>query len=579
VLEEGWLRDLMIVLATAGVVVPLFGWLRLGVVPGFLVCGVILGPGGLGHLVSVASWLDVVTFSGPEEVQPFAELGVVFLLFLIGLEFSFERLWSMRRLVFGMGSAQFLISGLLILGCIVWFVDNLATALVIGFAFALSSTAIATQLMISTRRFASPAGRLSLAVLLFQDLMVVPIVIAVGLIGGEEAAQSGTVFRAIGLAAAAVTVIIVAGRYLVAPLMRLAGNTGSRELLVGIAMFLAIGTALVTASVGLSSALGAFLAGILLGDNEYRHQLEVDLEPFKGLLLGLFFMTVGMSLDLVTLWMALPLFVGLLLALLILKIGAMCIAGAAWRIALPVTIESAFILAGAGEFAFVVFSLARGVPAIDSGNLQTAITIAALSMLVMPLLAMAGRRLADRLAQKRGAEEHGTEANDIPEFHDHVVIGGYGRVGEMVARVLDAEQIPYIALDLDAGQVAARRKAGDPVFFGDASRGEILERVGGGRAHAFVVTTDEPAAAGRMVRAIKAAWPDAAVYARAVDADHARGLREAGAVYAVPEALEGSLQLAGRLLQYLGLPDDVVDSRLEFQRAAEIKRLAGPPKP
>jgi CPA2 family monovalent cation:H+ antiporter-2 len=194
-------------------------------------------------------------------------------------------------------------------------------------------------------------------------------------------------------------------------------------------------------------------------------------------------------------------------------------------------------------------------------------------MLVLPLLAIAGRRLADRMAAGVDEERHGTEANDIPEFHDHVVIGGYGRVGEMVARVLDAEQIAYIALDLDAAQVAERRKAGQHVFYGDASRKEILERVGAGRARAFVVTPDDPEAARRMVAALREAWPEVAVHARALDADHARDLRAAGATFAVPEALEGSLQLAGRVLTHLGLPDDAVDNRLAHERAAEIKRL------
>ncbi|CAN5143652.1 cation:proton antiporter [soil metagenome] len=573
--EETWLRDLMIVLATAGVIVPVFAWLRLGVVPGFLIAGVLLGPGGFGHLTPLAPWLDDITFSGPGEVAPFAELGVLFLLFLIGLEFSFKRLWSMRRLVFGMGSAQFLISAALIVVCIVWFVGSFSSALVIGLAVALSSTAIGTQVLIDARRFASPAGRLSIAVLLFQDLMVVPIVIVVGLVGGEDVAISGAVLRAVGLAVGAVAIIMVAGRYLVGPLMRLAGRSGSRELVVGIAMFLAIGTAMLTASVGLSSALGAFLAGILLGDNEFRHQLEVDLEPFKGLLLGLFFMTVGMSLDVVTLWSLAPILIGLLAAMLALKIGAVYAAGRLWRIELPVTTEAAFILAGAGEFALVVFSLARGKTVIDARDLEIATTVAALSMLLLPLLATAGRRLAEQIGHRQKERVHGTEAHDIPEFHDHVVIGGYGRVGEMVARVLDAEQIPYIALDLDAEQVAERRKAGQPVFYGDASRAEILERVGGARARAFVVTPDEPEAAKRMVLAIREKWPNATVHARALDADHARGLREAGAIYAVPEALEGSLQLAGRLLIYLGLPDEVVDARLAAERAVEIRRLLG----
>ncbi len=571
--ESDWLRDLMIVLATAGVLVPLLGWLRIGMVPGFLVAGVLLGPGGLRHLIGVAPWLDAITFSGPDRVEPFAELGVLFLLFLIGLEFSFDRLWSMRRMVFGTGPAQFVIAGALILVAIVWFTKSFAAALVVALAFALSSTAISSQVLIETRRFASPAGRLSLAVLLFQDLMVVPLVIVVGLLAGEGMALSGAVLQAVAFAVAAVAIIVVAGRFVVGPLIRLAAGTGSRETVVAIAMFLAIGTAIVTAAVGLSAALGAFLAGILLGENEYRHQLEVDLEPFKGLLLGLFFMTVGMSLDLVTLAADLPLLVALVVVLIALKIVAMGVAGWLWRFPLPVVVESAFVLAGAGEFAFVIFTLARGADLVNAGILQIAVTVAALSMLAVPPLASAGRHIALRLAARQNGREHGV--GELTEFHDHVVIGGFGRVGEMVARVLDAEQIPYVALDLDAARVAEKRKDGRPVFYGDASRREILERVGGRTARAFVVTPDAPVAAERMVRAIRSAWPDAAIHARALDADHARRLTGVGASDVVPEALEGSLQLAGRVLSGVGLPDEAVDTRLAVQREAEIRRLAG----
>ncbi len=571
--DSTWLRDLMIVLATAGVLVPLLGRFRVGVVPAFLVAGVLLGPGGLGHLVGVFPWLDVVTISGVEQVGPFAELGVLFLLFLIGLEFSFDRLWQMRRLVFGAGSAQFVIATALILVVVVWLTRSFAAALVVSLAFALSSTAVGSQVLIEARRFASPAGRLSLAVLLFQDLMVVPVVIVVGLLTGAETALPGAIGRAVLFAVAGVAIIVVVGRFVVGPLMRLAVGTGSRETAVGIAMFLAIGTALATSALGLSAALGAFLAGILLGDNEYRHQLEVDLEPFKGLLLGLFFMTVGMSIDVVALAHTLPVVLALVVVLVVLKIVAMGTAGSLFRVPFPVVVESAFVLAGAGEFAFVVFTLARGADLISAPVLEAAVTIAALSMLATPLLAAGGRRLASRLAARRDDREHGV--GDAPAFHDHVVIGGFGRVGEMVARVLDAEQIPYVAVDMNAARVAEKRRDGRLVFYGDASRREILERVGGGAARAFVVTPDAPAAAERMVKAIRAAWPHAAIHARALDADHARRLTEVGASNVVPEALEGSLQLAGRVLSGIGLPDETVDARLAVQRETEIRRRAG----
>ncbi|MBZ0227468.1 MAG: cation:proton antiporter [Bauldia sp.] len=500
--EESWAREMLVVLATAGVVVPVFSRLRVGVVPGFLIAGILLGPGGLGRLTGDLPWLGWITFSDPERVRSFAELGVLFLLFLIGLEFSFDRLSAMRRLVLGFGSLQFFVSAALIVAGATLLDVDFVVALVVGLGLALSSTAIVTQLLIEAHRFAGAVGRAALGVLLFQDLMVVPIVIVVGLLGGDEVAVSGALVRAVALAAAAILAIIVAGRYLVRPLLRFAAAAGSRELVVAVALFLAIGTALFTASVGLSAALGAFLAGLLLGESEYRHQIEVDIEPFKGLLLGLFFMTVGMSFDIAALTVGPLVLVGAVLALVVGKAAVAFGAARLTGIATPVAAEAALLLAGAGEFAFVVFALAR-----QDG-------------------------------------------------------------------LLEVGRVPFVALDLDVDLVAAERKAGRPVFFGDASRREILERVGGAQARAFVVTTDEPAASERMIMAIRRAWPDAVIHARAKDGAHARRLIGIGVPDAVPETLEGSLQLAGQVLARIGLPDEAVDARLAVARAAEISRLA-----
>jgi CPA2 family monovalent cation:H+ antiporter-2 len=321
-------------------------------------------------------------------------------------------------------------------------------------------------------------------------------------------------------------------------------------------------------------ALGAFLAGLVLGGSEYRHQIEVDIEPFKGLFLGLFFMTVGMSLDLGTLGenagaVAIG-FVGLLAA----KALATFAVARALKISTPVAAETAILLAGAGEFGFVVFTLA-GRDDLLPGNVgAVVVSAAALSMIATPALAALGKRIGDAAGRRGHEAEVGVaEAGQEETFADHVVIGGFGRVGETVAGMLDAEEIPYVGLDLDGDLVAERRKAGRKVFFGDASRPEMLEKVGGASARSFVVTTDEPEAAERMVKAIRAAWPGVPIHARALDAEHARRLREAGATDVVPEALEGSLQLAGRVLEQLGLPDDAVDARIDHARAREIGRV------
>ncbi|MEX0853489.1 MAG: cation:proton antiporter [Bauldia sp.] len=573
--DLGLIKDLMIVLAVAGVVAPLFGRLRLGLVPGFLIAGVIIGPGGFGALVPKLSWLGAITFADPERVRPFAELGVLSLLFLIGLDLSLERLWAMRRLVLAFGSAQVLLSALVIGAAAAWYANGFGLSVALGLGFALSSTAIVTQVLIEARRLGTPSGRAAFSVLLFQDLMVVPMLIVVGLLGGEAVATSGAVVGAVVLACLAVAAMIVAGRFLLRPLMRLAARTGSREAVVAIALFLAVGMGLVTAAVGLSAALGAFLAGLLLGESEYRHQIEVDIEPFKGLLLGLFFMTVGMSLDGRLLAAGFAVTAAAAVGLLAIKGVIVFLLARVFRLATPVAVESAFLLAGAGEFAFVVLAVARDVGLLALSEHQFFVSVAALSMLTIPALAPVGRWLGARLAHRAAGQSAGLDA--AADLADHVVIGGFGRVGRVVAEILDAEGIAYVALDLDPDVVAAERKAGRPVFYGDASRREILNRVGGGKARAFVVTTDAPAAEERMVRAIRAAWPQAVIHARAKDRAHARRLIEIGVKSAVPETLEGSLQLAGQVLAGEGLPEEAIDARLALQRDAEIAKLAGDP--
>jgi monovalent cation:proton antiporter-2 (CPA2) family protein len=572
--EEDWARELLIVLATAGVLVPLLARLRVGVVPGFLIAGMLLGPFGLGRFDDELPWLAWVTFTDPEDIEPFAELGVVFLLFVIGLEFSLTRLWTMRRLVFGVGSAQFFFSTAVIAGAVFMLHQGFDDSLVIGLALALSSTAIVTQVLIEAHRFATPVGRLSLGVLIFQDLMVVPIVLIIGLLAGEELAVPRAILRAIVVGAIVLAVIVIAGRYLVRPLLKLAAASNSRELMVAAPLFLAILTAALTEAIGLSSALGAFLAGLLLSESEYRHQLEVDIEPFKGLLLGLFFMTVGMALDL-TVIAASPLpFLAALLGLIVVKTAVAFSVARAIAVPTPASMEAAFALAGGGEFALVAFALAQREQLMEPSVHQFVVSVAALSMLTIPVLALIGRRLAAVAARRLAEKNLGVDGVDTDSLADHVVIGGFGRVGQTMARVLDAEQVPYIAVDLDAELVEQQRKAGRPVFYGDACRREILEKVGGEAARTFVITTDDPEAGELMARAILSHWPEATIHARALDSDHARRLAEIGVTNAVPEALEASLQLAGRVLVGIGLPDDAVDARLSVARDAEVRQFS-----
>jgi CPA2 family monovalent cation:H+ antiporter-2 len=538
-----------------------------------LIAGVLLGPAGLGRVAADYSWLEPFVFLTPERVEPFADLGVLFLLFLIGLEFSLKRLWSMRTLVLGFGSLQFFVVALLILAGLMIVGAGFDDALVVGLALALSSTAIVTQVLIEAKRFGGPVGRVSLGILLFQDLMVVPIVIVIGVLARENVAVHGAILEAALTAVVALAVILIVGRYLVGPLLRLAAMTGSRELIVATALFLAIGTAFLTAEVGLSPALGAFLAGILLTESEYRHQLGVDIEPFKGLLLGLFFVTVGMSLE-VALFVEMPVtFLGAVVALLAVNILVIYFGARFFGFPVPVAIEVAFVLAGAGEFAFVAFQLAENDNLFEPSFHEFVVSVAALSMIAIPILAFLGRWLGSRVERREAEAQKSVDGVDGDALADHAVIAGFGRVGRTIARVLEAEKIPYVALDTDAKLVAARRDEGFPIYFGDASRREILESVGGATARWFVLTVEKPEITERTAKAILAAWPQAIIHARALDIDHARQLTELGVTDAVPEALEGSLQLAGLILAKIGLPDDAINDRLGATREVEIRQI------
>ena len=559
---EGWTRDLLIFLVTAGIVVPLFSRIRMGSVLGFLIAGVVLGPGGLGALADDADWLRHITFADNERVAPFAELGVLFLLFTVGLELTVGRLWAMRRLVFGAGLAQVAVSTLLIALVASWLGVDPIAAIIIGLGLALSSTAIALQLLIQRKQLGSEVGRSTFGVLLMQDLLVVPGVILITILAGNtDLSVPIAVLRGLGVAFGAVAAIVLIGRFVLGPLLRLAAATQAREIVVAIALLVAIGSATATAAVGLSAALGAFLAGLLLASSEYRHQIEVDIDPFKGLLLGLFFMTVGMSVDLSFVWDELLGVFGAVAALVVAKsviaYGVARLVGGT-----PVSsVETSLLLAGAGEFAFVLFTLARQESLLDSSDLSFATTVAAVSMFLTPLLVSAGQRWSARRINIAGAVPDG-DLGDAGTLDHHVIIGGFGRVGEMIARLMESMSTPYVAVDLDGTRVAAARAEGRPVYFGDVGRQEILKRLGGDKAVGFVITSDLPIETDQTVAMIRETWPEAKIFARARDPGHAHRLIAMGATDVVPEATEGSLQLAAHVLLGIGLPRDAVQDAI-----------------
>ncbi len=562
---------LLVFLVAAGIVVPLFQHLKLGVVLGFLIAGIIVGPGGFGHLVPFNSLFRYVTITNVSELQSVGDLGILFLLFTIGLELSFARLGSIGRLMVGAGGLQVALAtgAIYAAGALSGF--EFDDSLVFGMAFALSSTAIVTQSLAERRRLGTPVGRTALGVLILQDLMVVPIVIVVGILGQQGASVGLSLVKGIAIAAVVVVGVVLLGRTIVKPLMRFAGATGNRTLLISITLLIIVVAGAITSRSGLSAALGAFLAGLLLSETEYRHQIDVEVEPFKDLLLGLFFMTVGMTIDVVAVLGALPLILGALAVLFMIKLAFGYLAFRIARLPRASALESAFILGGAGEFAFVVFTLAARENVIVPDIARLATTIAALSMVATPLLGIVGARLAARLRLRDAQQTQGVHGDQ--SYADHVIIGGFGRFGATVAALLKAEDIPSVALDLNAEHVERAQRGGHAVFFGDATRAEILERLGAARARAFVVTLDDMVVAEQMVMTIRQHWPNAIIHARARSVDHAGRLLDCGATDVVPEALEGSLQLAGNLLGDIGLPDEAIEQRLAVAREVARSRM------
>ena len=570
--HEILIKDAIVFLFAAGVVVPVFRYLKLPAVVGFMLSGIALGPYALGSLAHSHPFLEYFSISEPEAAAPFAELGVLFLLFLLGLEFSFEKLWGLRRAVFGAGGLQAAISALVI-GLIAWQIGLPAEAAIIcGLALALSSTAIVMQLLIEQKQAAQPVGRAALSVLLFQDILVAPILIFVGFVNIEAGTNLSTVLlEALVNGVIAIIVILVIGRFGLRRMFRLAAAAGGRDFLMALTLLTVVGAAAITATAGLSLALGAFLAGLLLGETEFKHQTEVDLEPFKGILLGLFFMTVGMSLNLPSIlsqpWVILSGLGALLVLKLVIGFGALRLfAGPT-----PMSVEAAFLLAPAGEFAFVVIAAATAIGALAPEPAGLMAAIAGLSMLMIPVLGKIGNYLSDRLS---GPEPVHTLEDDFSALEGHVIIAGFGRVGQAVARILAAEEAEIVALERSAFNVSHARNAGWRAYLGDAARPEILHSAGADGAMMFIVTVDDVTAAEAMVKAFHKLRPDAPIIARARDHEHAQRLMNAGAKEVIPDAIESGLQMAGRTLSEFGYNDETIRDRLAAERDEEYHRIA-----
>ena len=572
-LDPALLRPALIVLGAAAVVIPLFHRFKLSPVLGFILVGLAVGPHGAGRLAFDWPWVGWFTMTDIEAIAPIADLGVVMLMFMIGLEMSLPRLMAMRRFVFVLGPLQMLLSTAALAGLLLLLGQGPTAAVVLGLALALSSTAVVLQVLADRRQMAAPVGRGALGVLLFQDLAAVPILLVVGVLGGagapEDAGMTGMLATA-ARAAAAVLGILAAGRLLLRPLFRSVARTGSADLFVAACLLVVLGTSLLAAAAGLTPVLGALVAGLILAETEYRRQIEAVIDPFKGLLIGVFLIAVGMSLDVARILAQPGTVLGLSLALITVKAAVVAGLVLAMRLGAPVAVPAALLLAPGGEFGLVVIGLAIAGGLVDAGSGAMALIVVAIGMGLIPALGALGTRIGQRLTPRREADELPDE--DIRTAR--VVIGGFGRVGQTVADLLDAHRIPYVAIDADPDEVARLRKRGNrQVFWGDLANPELLARLHLASARALVVTMSDTDAVDALVVAARAARDDLHIIARARDDRHAAHLYGIGATSAVPETIEASLQLGEAVLVDVGVAMGPILVSIHERRAAFQDRI------
>lgn len=530
--------EILYLLIAAVIAVLIFSRLGLGSVLGYLVAGAIIGPYGF----------ELITDA--ENLRHIGEFGVVFLLFMIGIEMKPQRLWIMRHAVFGLGGCQVMITGI-VLSALTYFVaeQSFEVSLVIGFGLALSSTAFGIQLLSERNELNSQYGRNSFAILLFQDLAVVPLMVLLPLLAVADSGISSSFGISILKGAGMLLAVLVLGRYAIGPIMHAIARLGNSDAFVALTLLLVLGISWMMELVGLSLAMGAFVAGVMLANSEYRHQIEADVLPFRGLLLGLFFMSVGMSLNPGTVADNLAVVLGGTIGLLVIKALLIFIIAKVWRLSTATALRSGFLLAQAGEFGFVLFSLAASHALLSPEMVDILIAIIVLTMVATPLMLFMGHRLAAKFENSQSMDQ----VPVLDESMKPVLIAGFGRVGETVANMLIAADVPYLAIDADADCVAHARRRGYQVYYGSAARPEVLRSVGAKNARLLVVTLDNAKTAEALVRTARRMCPDVPVHVRARDWDIADMFVELGVSHAMPETVESSLRLGAAALEAAGV--------------------------
>ena len=556
-LYSPFLSDALVILGAAGIVIPVFARFRITPIIGFILVGLAVGPYGLGRLVLAHPWLGHFTITDPKGLEPFAEFGIILLLFSIGLELSFNRLWQLRRLVFGLGAMELIVSGSLLAVALVMLGQHWTGAVALGLALAMSSTALVLRITDTQR----PVGRAALSMLLFEDIALVPIIFLLGAIAPAASADGmDQLLRTIGLGAAVLAALLVGGRFLLPTLFAQAARTKSPELFLAASLLVVIVAALATSAVGLSPIVGALLAGLLIAETEYHGEVEQITMPFQGLALGVFLITIGMSIDLNVVWDNIGMIAIATVGVLLVKATVTGMLLRLMGARSGTATETGILMASPSETTLIVLSAAATAQLIQPGTAQFWQIVTAIGMTVTPLLALAGKRLGRQVDVVEAA------TLDDGDAQPRAIIVGFGRTGRLVADMLAMHDKPYVAIDSDADLIAQGLRDGYKVAFGNAETGTALARLGADRANAVILTMDEPIAAQRLVRRLRAAYPELPIIARARDASHAAALYRAGATHAVPETLEASLQLSEAVLVEIGVPMGPVIASIHEKR-------------
>ena len=570
-----FLREILLFLILAGILIPTLQRLRINQVLGFLAVGTLVGPFGLGLLAADIHWLSWLTFPSGPGVSMLAEIGVLFLMFMIGLELSAARLWALRRWVFGAGSAQVLASAAIIGAAVVFLLGAaIPTAIILGLVLSLSSTAVVMQLMSEQQSTGTRLGQAAFAVLMLQDLAVVPILILIGALAkgsGDGAAMLAVVTMA--KAGGAIALIYLVGGRVIHPLFKAFARQRQPDVFMALILLSTFGIAGLSAAAGLSMALGALIAGLLLAETEFKHEVELMVEPFKGLLMGLFFMTVGMQMDTrhivdAPLWLA-----AFVAGLVLIKAGVIALIFRIGRLPWARAIEGGLLLGQGGEFAFIVIGYAISTRLLEPGLGARVMLAVGLSMFITPLLARLGRAIGERAERGERAQLAEVDEAALAAARGRIIIAGFGRVGQQLGKLLGAQRIDFIAFENNAKMVSQLHAQGVPVYFGNAARCELLRRVHADEAPAIVLTMDHPASALQAVRGIRRDFPHVPLFVRSRDEKHARALRLAGATVVVPETLEASLQLSAFVLETMGLDERTVDDIVDRERDLFAEQL------